>query len=742
MARLNEPPQIIENHEAIKRSLLRKNRDLTRAHASQIIRVRNLDEQLQKLTLENAELRQKLIASEHELNRYRRTDLASTEILTLRDGLHQKLAEVNSLVAQFGNIPQRIRERERSERRQSRLKNFISSPTRDIWQTQAQNPPSLRDAEQRLTRLDEDRSVNRFSIGGEDVQRENENNDSASMSLSPKDTAATDVPTESSIDPVEDTTGTAPGVDSDSMLQHIERRRKRRTSSLVADLETPQNLAAGSEKADSGCSDSQPSSRTAKRKLDADILEPRADDNKAADDFVFQRKPALKPIVTSRKSNRFTRPADRLVPSISSTQPLSPAKERPVLAPKSTNSPTKRVIDPNSNVKPNDSDPSRPQRSAQRTEPERSRSEATDERNSRKRPSTVRVQTTKSEPVLPPAVEIKLEETEDDDVPPKTPFLAEDMFSPQTSEPSQPSRRMRQEAVVQNGLEEVLSGSLGRASRRAKSAVSYAEPNLRDKMRRPGKELVGAVEGYERKAREGSLGPQTGHERRSSTVIKSEEPPSPLHEKQAPTARRVQDKLDIQKWAAGDEREPPTADYQLQPMVTEAPVAEPASTSLSIFDHPTSSPAEAKQNMQAQKNSIRAAGVSEDIIEVAKPSGRPSTTRLSKDQSIRQPVAVPPRPTSARLSFSNTRPSTIIANQTKSIQNSRPASTTLRRSSSTSGIKPRRRESADSVLSLNTSGSISDVEDASDNETGNVSLAAENVQTGSMRATRRKSMVV
>lgn len=36
-------------------------------------------------------------------------------------------------------------------------------------------------------------------------------------------------------------------------------------------------------------------------------------------------------------------------------------------------------------------------------------------------------------------------------------------------------------------------GSLGRASRRQRGSVSYAEPNLRDKMRRPTKELVDAV---------------------------------------------------------------------------------------------------------------------------------------------------------------------------------------------------------------------------------------------------------
>lgn len=42
------------------------------------------------------------------------------------------------------------------------------------------------------------------------------------------------------------------------------------------------------------------------------------------------------------------------------------------------------------------------------------------------------------------------------------------------------------------------SGETARGSRRNRTAVSYAEPNLRDKMRRPGKQMMDAVSGYRR----------------------------------------------------------------------------------------------------------------------------------------------------------------------------------------------------------------------------------------------------
>lgn len=52
-----------------------------------------------------------------------------------------------------------------------------------------------------------------------------------------------------------------------------------------------------------------------------------------------------------------------------------------------------------------------------------------------------------------------------------------------------------------------LQGETSRPSRRSRSQVSYAEPNLRDKMRRPSKQLVDAVTGEVKSRRSESLAP-------------------------------------------------------------------------------------------------------------------------------------------------------------------------------------------------------------------------------------------
>ncbi len=72
-----------------------------------------------------------------------------------------------------------------------------------------------------------------------------------------------------------------------------------------------------------------------------------------------------------------------------------------------------------------------------------------------------------------------------------------DLFSPVSSEPSGPGTQGRDTPPPSDLRPESSStnafGTAGRGSRRPRGSVSYAEPNLRDKMRRPTKELVDAV---------------------------------------------------------------------------------------------------------------------------------------------------------------------------------------------------------------------------------------------------------
>lgn len=73
---------------------------------------------------------------------------------------------------------------------------------------------------------------------------------------------------------------------------------------------------------------------------------------------------------------------------------------------------------------------------------------------------------------------------------PETPAPV-DIFSPLSSHPSTNVRVESRDTPPPSEMRESAEGQ--RPSRRARGSISYAEPNLRDKMRRPGKEFVNAV---------------------------------------------------------------------------------------------------------------------------------------------------------------------------------------------------------------------------------------------------------
>lgn len=87
------------------------------------------------------------------------------------------------------------------------------------------------------------------------------------------------------------------------------------------------------------------------------------------------------------------------------------------------------------------------------------------------------------------------------EAPPETPAPpSSDFFSPGPFEPSAARPDSRDTPPPPDLGLDTGTGSFGRASRRPRGSVNYAQPNLRDKMRRPTKELIDAV-GAEEQAR-------------------------------------------------------------------------------------------------------------------------------------------------------------------------------------------------------------------------------------------------
>ena len=84
---------------------------------------------------------------------------------------------------------------------------------------------------------------------------------------------------------------------------------------------------------------------------------------------------------------------------------------------------------------------------------------------------------------------------------PPAPVSVELLSEPHELTPSSPEPAHSAEAPREGTPPPVdisPTGEAARGSRRNRTAVSYAEPNLRDKMRRPGKQMMDAVAGYRR----------------------------------------------------------------------------------------------------------------------------------------------------------------------------------------------------------------------------------------------------
>ncbi|KAL6247476.1 hypothetical protein RBB50_005822 [Rhinocladiella similis] len=594
MARLNDPPAPpTESIDALKRRFIRQNREIARVNSTQSLRIRNLETEISRLVADNVSLREQAIAAKAEADRWRRVNFVSQDIMDMKDRLQNKVSEMAMLLVEMSDLPEKAA---RKTKRKSRSQ--VESLAEHEWKYRQ----SIREAaalerdmqENRLPVIMEDKQYPRRTLESAEilnaVHQEAPLEISESPEIGPPPVAHFDVNDEVSYD---NPRQSLEGIIDDSMQASstVEKRRKRRTSALLQDMpieeaaeptkSTPMLLKTG-----------------AKRKLDVSELEESALRPNENDEFVFHRRPdAVTNVGAGKKSSRFTRAPGRENQILAETKIPSPQKsmaERKILAPKTTNSPSKRKIIV-----------------SQKPDPE-PRSNDENHRPANGKPS----RRTNLPPPLP-VHDILLDPEKADDthnLPPKTPAAQEeDILSPISTEPSTRTTHQAKEAAISNSVEDVLNGSIGRGSRRARPAVSYALPNLRDKMRRPTKELVGAVEGIEKQRdhsgrssirlssvdRVNSEEPQSaaGPIKQEKTAgmddkwkelpLKKEEPTSPLRDKERKEVARGRPTKRVEIRTDPKHERRHSIGEQLKEAVDR----------LSIYDPPVSSPMEEPQNV-------------------------------------------------------------------------------------------------------------------------------------------------
>ncbi|KAL5380431.1 hypothetical protein DPSP01_007753 [Paraphaeosphaeria sporulosa] len=513
MARLNEPPVApappsTEAYDAIKRKFLRTNRELakcvrwaTKAHGAMLmisrinsqqqLHIRQLENDRSRLVAENCSLAQQVLHLQNTLEAQAHAPSFST-IDTVKNQLEAKIQELGGLVAELGQL----------NRRGGSAPCHVKTATKKTSEEkQWRSALGLQEVENAmLPTIAEYKAYPRMTMNAEELQDILDAPESQSPDIGPPPVSHFDIQ-----EPIVFKNSAAidgqPGVavDGDEVVlpMNIEPRRKRRESGprirRMSLFESPEEELE--DKPDEHPEDKLEAApekiiRTgAKRKFSV-----QEDDNKSqpqAESFQFSRR--VTPAASDDETTDQDRPLSLSRPALSS----KPVNTDPMVSPKKQRS-------------------SAPEKPEKVDKPEKKKAS---------RPRTVVARSVLPNVLLQEIAEpVATTEIHLESLPPKTP-AAEPTFSPPSTEPST-SRTESKDTPPPGDLGSMSqTGIIGRPSRRARPQVSYKEPSLATKMRRPSKELVDAV--IVDHSRRTSVEPPRSAPSSAHVVIKEEPEDSP-----------------------------------------------------------------------------------------------------------------------------------------------------------------------------------------------------------------------
>ncbi|KAL8711332.1 MAG: hypothetical protein Q9220_004229 [cf. Caloplaca sp. 1 TL-2023] len=516
MARLNEPAAPAESIEALKRRFIRQNRELARVNSAQSIKIRTLESEVSRLLSENISLREEVIKLQFEVDHH----VGLESVTSVKKRLEQNLQELNGLVQELGDVQQTAEGRRGLQKRDVSTNSLKKSPDQRSWK----NKPTISEVtaglDGRLPPIVEGKYYPRRTLDAEELLSLSHN---PSGSVDSPDLGPPPIAHFEASDPIKFDAGEAGNADEEflqpsddfnpALLANLETRRKRKGSSQpgedqiidlpgqqderggrpAAPYELEHTLKAGAKRRFSAREDGVEYSTAAPKRR-----EQQDDENHGIPQSLSDDRAKLPRVLAETQSGRkmpeeISRIKDRPREKISTGTKLA-SSGRSILAPKSVN--TDPVSSPVKSSRPAEGKTDESvirdldQKPRERV---RTRGQAPSQRFARPaKPPHANVQEPKA------ATEIVLAPPPPTRPPPETPVLAlEDAFPPEGSEPpvarpesrdTPPPADLDPETANTNAF-----GSLGRASRRQRGNVSYVQPNLRDKMRRPTKELVDAV---------------------------------------------------------------------------------------------------------------------------------------------------------------------------------------------------------------------------------------------------------
>ncbi|GJC82378.1 shugoshin [Colletotrichum liriopes] len=478
MARLNEPPVSADSIDTLRRKLLRQNRDLAKANALHLVRIKNLEADYARSLSENLELNGRIIELEKELENSNARRIAD-HALDIRSRLETQLMECMSVLASLGQEPPTKRHASPRGRRISRASLSHHSPPRDAHQgsqPRTQRPERCKRAVYLPSQRTNHTPEQRLTSSREQILA------LCSEAADTTDTADTTDSPELGPPPL------SRFVDTDSVhigsprepLEAVEPEAAQSSPMLSpspAPAPQPAPAPRTTNKPEKNVTITAKAGSKRKYSLGNDTIKA----SKPAAELPKPQEPEQRPVAPREQpsgqtlkelANRRREARERMSAPVNPRKPLSAKSTNDDMA-----SPVKNAKAVADNGK-----------ALEKPKPRAARERAAQKIREEAEPEPVEVPTV-SPPPPAPVVEV-LPSTE-------TIPMEAALLSPASPEPTS---RMSLSSVRDTPPPTDISshGETSRPSRRARASVSYAEPNLRDKMRRPTKELYDAVTGQTR----------------------------------------------------------------------------------------------------------------------------------------------------------------------------------------------------------------------------------------------------
>ncbi|CAG8885740.1 unnamed protein product [Penicillium egyptiacum] len=462
MARLNDHAAPAESIDALKRRFVRQNREIARVNSLQSLRIRSLESEVSHLLSENVSLREQVINLTQETERLEVGKMLHNGIYNIKSKLDAKLAELSNLAADLGSLPRKVGKL--CDEQPDKPKQAESRPrTEDMMEGE----------DGRLPAIVEDKYYPRRTLEPQDL--DSLIHDDHSILQSPPQFSFMpeegDAPIEhSSPSPLESTftsqmNNDTPGEREPSLPSTLEtRKKKKKSSSIVA----PEISPAPTDRQRSPPIDStqHATSASTKRKYVPED-DDRFESNLNVDDDEFQ---FTRPSHSPKKQTTPFKDTQRDQSPTKSHFEVTRGSKPPVLS-------MRKVLEPKS-ANSNLGSPKKARMSSHQDSKLLQSSTKGDENNNS--PQKVK--------------DVEKFGGKTANQKPRVSRIVSSNKEKRTNRPAPPQLEEHQPALSPHpNAMKTEEESAVRPSRRRGAVVSYAEPNLRDKMRRPTKEMIDAV---------------------------------------------------------------------------------------------------------------------------------------------------------------------------------------------------------------------------------------------------------